>query len=492
MGDKLYKKFSIVLIILAVFLRLFYLSQKDFWCDEFLAISLSKIPALSDMIKWIIKNDAHPPLFYALVRIIFHFTQSEFGLRFIPFLFGAGAVFLFYRLLKEAEIKNYFLPLALFTFSPAAILWSQIVKSYSILTFFSLLSLLMLLRYKKSSNVTYGVWWTISSLITLYLHNYGILIITGEVLLLKREIFFKKYSIPLVFIFLFYLPYLAGPILSQIAFVKTAPHSVINPIFRILYTFFYFIFGETLSPLNFVFVIPGIFFFLVFFIKGALTGKNILQKFSLNVLLLGIGIIFLVKATIPQNLIHLQPFFFIVVASGIESIKKEKIKIIFSFLLVLCLFPSLYYYYKQDSLQYHDVSKLIPYRMVSDIIKREEKTGEVIITNENREKRFTDFFEPYSPWDWYYKGKLPILEIHNEEQLEEIYNKYDGFWLILRNTSPEQQWNTEIKNFFIIQKKSVKIREMKLIKNYSFLDVLRGQGKKEYYFLEIYHFAKSI
>ncbi|MCX8082114.1 MAG: glycosyltransferase family 39 protein [bacterium] len=482
-----------ILIITGIILRVYCLSCKSFWCDEFLAISLSKIPEFSDMIRWIIKNDAHPPLFYSVIRIIFHFTNSEFGLRFMPFLFGAFAIIIFYKLLKEVDIKNYLLPLSLFIFSPAQVLWSQIVKSYSTLTFFSLLSIFTFIRYKKTNKNVYATWWILSSIITLYLHNYGMLIIAAQVIILllyRKEISFRKFIIPYVIIFLFYLPYLSGPLVSQIAFVKTAPHSILNPFLRIVYTFFYFLFGETLSPLNFKFVIPGILLFFIFFIIGLRKEKNILQKFSSIVIILGIILIFSVKATIPQNLIHLQPFFFIIVASGVECLKKAKVKILFSFFLLLCLMPSLYYYYTNNSLQYHDVSKLIPYKKITETITREETIGEVIIMNEGRETRFTEFFEPYSPWDWYYKGHLPIKDIHNADELEKIYKIYNGFWVILKYNRQEQNWDEDIKNFFV-QRKSVKIKEMKLIKNYSFLDVLKGQEKKEYYFIEVYHFIKK-
>jgi len=493
------KLYLIFITLCGVFLRFFHLTKKCFWCDEFLAISLSRIPSFSDMVRWIIKNDAHPPLFYSVIRGVFQFTQSEFGLRLIPFLFGAGAVFIFYLLLKERE-ENHLLSLALFSFSPAAILWSQTVKSYSTLTFFSLLSLFMFLKYSKTGRPRDVTLWIISSLITLYLHNYGVIIILGEVIILlmyREKISLKLFLIPSIVIFILYLPYLAGPLFSQIAFVRASPHSVVNPVFRLGYTFFYFIFGETLSPLNFKFVIPGIMLFLIFFIKGLFVKKDILNNFSIVVLITGIIIIFFIKSTIPQNLIHLQPFFFIIVASGIGSVKKQWEKIFLSVLTFLFLIPPLYYYYRQDSLQYHDVSKLIPHRKICRTIANEERQGEAIIITEARERSFSEFFPPYSPWDWYYKGHLPIIEVSPEgannlqKEIEEIYNRYKGFWLILNYGSSGIQWNENVKDFFL-KAKSVKIREMRLIKNYSFLDVLKGKGRKEYYFIEVYHFVKEL
>jgi len=491
--------YPVFIILCGVFLRFFYLTKKCFWCDEFLAISLSRIPSFSHMVRWIIKNDAHPPLFYSVIRGVFQFTQSELGLRLIPFLFGTGAVFIFYLLLKERE-ENHLLPLALFSFSPAAILWSQIVKSYSTLTFFSLLSLFMFLKYSKTGRPRDVTLWIISSLITLYLHNYGTIIILVELITLllhRKKFLLKQFFLPMGIIFILYLPYLAGPLFSQIAFVRVSPHSVVNPVFRLGYTFFYFIFGETISPLNFKFVIPGIMLFLTFFIKGLFVKKDILNDFSIVVLITGIIVIFFIKSTIPQNLIHLQPFFFIIVASGIGSIEKHWHRQIISTIAILFSIPPLYYYYRQDSLQYHDVSKLIPYKEICRTIENEERQGEVVIITGGREKRFSEFFTPYSPWDWYYKGNLPVIEVGPEgannlqKEMEEIYSRYKGFWLILNYGASGIQWNEDVKDFFI-KAKSVKIREMKMIKNYSFLDVLKGKGRKEYYFIEVYHFVKEL
>ncbi|MGI6595154.1 MAG: hypothetical protein GX554_06050 [Elusimicrobia bacterium] len=495
---KLKNNAFILVIGIGIVLRFFFLAHKDFWCDEFLAISLSRIPDFLDMVRWIIKNDAHPPLFYSIIRIIFRFTQSEFGLRFIPCIFGVSALILFYRLLREANIKNYLLPLTLFALSSAAILWSQTVKSYSMLTFCSLLSSLMFLCYKKRDRTIYAVWWVISSIFMLYLHNYGIIVVLGEIAIIlfyRDDISVKKWGIPLCVVFLFYLPYLLGPLFSQVAFAKTATHSIVHPILRISYTAFYFIFGETLSPLNYIFVIPGLLLFLIIFIQGGVTGKNILNSFSVILLIFGIIAVFVMKSTIPQNLIHLQPFFFILIGSGAAKIKSERVKNLVSALLILFLIPPLWYYYTGNSLQYHDVSKLIPFKEISNVIEREENKGEVIIINEQRERRFVAFFEAYSPWDWYYKGTLPIVEVsaenteHLESELKNIYSKYNGFWPILKYNSAEQQSNEYLKNFFI-QSKSDKIKEMRIINNYSFLDILKG--KQEYYFLEVLHYIKLL
>ncbi len=491
------KALFIIIIVTGVFLRFFHISAKSFWCDEFLAISLARLN-FQKMLGWIIKNDAHPPLFYSIVHFIFHFTQSEFGLRFIPALFGTGAIVIFYLLLKQMRQEN-FLPLILFVFSPAAILWSQMVKSYSMLTFFSLLSVLMFFRFLNTRRTGFSAVWVLSTITAVFLHNYGILIFAAQILTLlirRKELPVKICVLPAAIILAAYIPYAAGPLFSQIAFVKGATHTVTNPFLRLAYTFYYFIFGETLSPLNLTFVLPAGILFLVFFISGLFSKQDVLHLFSLIVLTTSGVMFFLIKATIPQNFIHLQPFFFIFIASGVDGILKGKKRGIASGLLIMFLTPSIYYYYSGNSLQYHDASKLIPYRQIGRLIQDEQKTGEVVIFTEPRERRFSGFFEPFSPWNWYYKGRLSLLEVNHSSvknlhiKLENIYEKYDGFWLLLNYGFVEDSWNNDVKNFFLSDK-SVKIKGLKILKNYSFLDVLKGKGKQEYYFLEVYHIRKA-
>ncbi|HNS32650.1 MAG TPA: glycosyltransferase family 39 protein [bacterium] len=483
-----------------IFLRFLFLGRRSFWCDEFLAISLGKL-SLTDMKKWVMVNDAHPPFFYAIFHFLLKFTESEAGLRFLPAILGAGAVLLFCLLLKRFGEKRYFYPaLVLCAISPAAVLWSQMVKSYSMLTFFSLLSTYFFFAILESRKMKNSFMWIPATVIMLYLHNYGIIIFAAQMVTLflhKGKKPLKFFMIPVSVIILSYLPYIAGPLFSQISFVKGAAHSVTNPFLRLGYAFYYFVFGETLSPLNFILVIPGGIIFASFFIKGFFSRDgNLLKRFSVIVLAISAALFFMVAATIPQNLMHLQPFFFVIVVSGLNFKAPAGAKKVFAFLLASFLLPPLYFYYKRDASQYHDVSKLIPYREISRTINREGKGGDAVIFTEPRERRFEEFYPPYSPWDWYYKGDIPLLEINPasvknlDRELEKIKEEHVGLWLLLNYGFTEREWNESLKNF-VLKRKSVKIKEEKLLKNYSFLDILKGEEKRDYYFLELYHIKRA-
>ncbi|MCK9265599.1 glycosyltransferase family 39 protein [bacterium] len=476
------------------------ISKRSLWCDEFIAISLAKLNS-SDMVRWIIERDAHPPFFYYIYHFILKFTQSEFGLRFLPAVFGGGSIIIFYFLLRNFFNKEKIvLPLTLFVLSPAAILWSQMIKSYSMLTFFSLVSLYSFLSLLKENRFKFVFFWSFSTILSVYLHHYGGIILLSQVIILflsKKKDQLKPFILPVLVIALFSVPYLGIFLLPQLNYVKGAYHTITNPFLRLGYTFFYFTFGETLSPLNLIFVVPGGLLFVFFFLKGVFKKKKeVLENFSIISLGISIILYFTVKATIPQNLILLQPLFFILISSGVNMERKVLQKKVFSFLLPLFLLPPIYFYYKGDSLEYHDVSKLTPYREVSKMIQEEEREGEAVLFTEKRERRFTDFFPKYSPWDWYYKGTSTMFEVNPsnmrdlDEELLKIKNKYNSYWLLLDYGFVEPEWNEKVKDF-LLNKKSVKIKEEMFVKNFSFLDFLKNREKKEYHFLWVYHIERE-
>ena len=487
------------IFILGIALRIYGLGKKSFWCDEFLAISLGRL-SLSEMVRWIRFNDAHPPLFYLLSHFLLKVGNSETILRLLPLLFGIGSLILFYILLKRLmDDKDLILPLSIFALSPAAILWSQILKSYTILTFFTLLSVYCFFSLWKKEKFIYWICWLFSTLFCLYLHNYGfiILLIENLTVVFSKKGFPKKkwFGFQCLLIFL-YLPWLAGPLFSQMEFVQHIVPSVTSPLLRLSRIFFYFTLGETIHPFSFKFTLLPLFLVFFLFISGFyhLIKKGSREKkvFFSSCLVILISLIFIVRYTIPQNLIHLQPFFILIIAEGIKKIRLIKMKIGLSIFLPLLLLPSLVYYYQGNSLQYHDVSKLAPYRQIANMIEKEGKKGEAIIFTESRDRRFK---VSLSPWDWYYWDGLPLLEINSEttsdlnERLLEIFNNYSGSWLLL-NYNQREDWNEKIKDFFAKSDKLVKIKQKKFLKNDRFIERLRRGKSEYYYFLEIYHYQR--
>ncbi|HRR96654.1 MAG TPA: glycosyltransferase family 39 protein, partial [Candidatus Ratteibacteria bacterium] len=201
--------FLIIIICIGIFLRIFQLGKLCFWCDEFLAISYGWQP-LKDMVNYIAYKDAHPPLFYALVHFLLKYGNSEFYLRLLPSFFGIITIPLAYFIGKEftKNEKTGIIFSIIISLNPALILWSRILKSYSLFTFFLLLSLFFFLKILKSDRKKYYIFLFFSDIILLYLHNFAFIWILIEVFtLLFRKMFNKKFLFYYFSLFIFYLPW---------------------------------------------------------------------------------------------------------------------------------------------------------------------------------------------------------------------------------------------------------------------------------------------
>ena len=479
--NKKEKIYFILIFIIGCFLRILNLGKHSFWCDEFLAISLGQ-----HSIKWIIDyityNDAHPPLFYILVHFWLKFGKNEFFLRILPLFFGILCIpssNLIGRKIKN--IKTSLLFCLFIALSPPLILWSQIVKSYTLFTFLTIISFASFISYMNSREKKWSIILTISNVLILYTHNFGFIVIFIQVLtlLILKKLNIKSF-LPFLITFFIYIPWL-----FKIPYQLTFTLGVRRPIpiiLRFPYTLFYFFFGETINPFNFKVLIP---LFLIWICLFIISVKNLfLLKKETKILLiisLFFPLIFVVfPSTVPQNLIPFSIFWLLLFSIGLE---KLNCKNILNYLAFLSLTPSLFFYYSDNINNYQDTSKLIPFREIYKEIENLEEDGDLILTTEKIDK------DIISPIQWYYKGKNEIIGINNLEVLEKINKKLeksDRFFIVLDFVN-SPLISEKLREFF--EKNYNKIYEKKYIYNEKLLSKLKG--KKEFYYLvEVYLFKK--
>ncbi len=478
--------FLIIIICIGIFLRIFQLGKLCFWCDEFLAISYGWQP-LKDMVNYITYKDAHPPLFYALVHFLLKYGNSEFYLRLLPSFFGIITIPLAYFIGKEfsKNEKTGIIFSIIISLNPALILWSRILKSYSLFTFFLLLSLFFFLKILKSDRKKYYIFLFFSDIILLYLHNFAFIWILIEVFtLLFNKMFNKKFLFYYIFLFLFYLPWLIK-IPYQLKFTL----GVIRPIpvvLRYPNLFFYFFFGETLHPFNMKIVIPFL-VVLIFILTNSFNALKKEENKKKYLLFLGLFIpLFLVPfpSTVPQNLLPFSIFVFLLLSIGYK--KTNFTKFLFLCFFILSSF-STYFYFTGNTKNFHDVSKLIPYREINEIFSEKLDKDSIIFSNEKRQF-FTD--KNFSSFDWYYKGNTKVIEVAKSpgsiDEIKKICKSYNKIGLFL-NYNEDNEWNNELKNFFF--ENFFPVYQAKFFHNEKLLSRLKG--KKEYYwFIEIYIFEK--
>lgn len=143
------------LVSCAAFLTYFILAlplmQRQLWIDEFTSLLFASSP--TGFLLWSIRTwEAHPPLFYVLLKAFHVFFQSDQQMRALPLLFGAGS------LLITGQIAHYYsgkrgraLALGLCC-GMYPLLWgSTELRNYSLHNLICLSSWYLLLKAKQSS-----------------------------------------------------------------------------------------------------------------------------------------------------------------------------------------------------------------------------------------------------------------------------------------------------------------------------------------------------
>lgn len=465
-----------IIFLTGIALRIFHIGLHSLWCDELLAISIGKM-SVSSMINYITFNDAHPPFFYLLVHFWLKFGKtSEMFLRILPLFFGILCIPFGYLFGKEFKNEKTGLFLSLFiALNPSYILWSQILKSYTLFTFLTILSSWLFLKLLKKEELSKFVLWTIFNLFLLYTHNLGFLVIFVQILSL---LFLKKFNLKFL-LFLLITLVLYIPWLLRIPYQLLFTLGVRRPIpliFRFPYVLFYFFFGETLSPLNFSVLIPSfIISVLVFFfsIKNFINLEKQCRIFLLLSLI--IPLLFIpFPSTVPQNLIPFSIFWFLFLILGLES------RNFWNYLIFLCFFPSIFYYYKGEISQYHDPSKLIPFREIFQKIQEMERQGDIIIYTQKKKK------EILSPLEWYYKGNCEIVNLNEENQIKRIHNLNFQRAFVILDFVNYPALSEKLRDFMETNYK--KLEEWKFIYNEKLLHRILKKERRFYYLIEVYLF----
>lgn len=228
-----------VITLVALFIRLLNIDKPTgLWWDESLTYFISAKNPL-EIIKTLYHYDYHMPLYYLYV----HFWMTLFGsddtvLRYSSVIWGVLTVPALFYLGKTYRSKalGYFLSIV-GCLNPLLIYYSQEFRFYSMLVFFSTLSLAFFLRLMESPQKKDFVLFGIANFVILYIYTMGILFVGTELFLLliyfymyKREDFkslvkycvgFFVFSIPYFFLLYSYLIASSKSILDTFAWTKT-------------------------------------------------------------------------------------------------------------------------------------------------------------------------------------------------------------------------------------------------------------------------------
>ena len=200
------------LIVLFVILRLYHITTYSLWGGDTFTVIGSK-QDWGGMFSYVIADIVHPPLIYILLKLWIGLGgESVLWLRLLPDLFGIAMVIPFFLLCSELNLKpaETYLALLLVSVNGYLIHYSQELRMYSMLAFWSLCSFWLFIRYFKSSGTgSKGlIALTIINLLAIYSHYYGWLVVGMEFLYLliwRRNVL--PFSLSIVFLLLCFSPW---------------------------------------------------------------------------------------------------------------------------------------------------------------------------------------------------------------------------------------------------------------------------------------------
>lgn len=413
-----YAQTLVVLFGAGFILRFFNLGFNSLWLDEATTLNYA-LKGYSEI--WSsVQNEFHPPLFYWIEHFMLIFGESEFILRFMPALFGALAIPVFYLIGREAINREVGIISALLvTVSPFQIYYSQDARSYTMILLFFSISLLAYIYASKSRDLKWWIIFGVASAVAFWSHYYTI-IGTGVIVLhaiatrykdiMENKQFRNGFLISIVAFIIISIPLLVQLYERYLALSASPPtYGVLGlPL----------IFSSIISFSGFEQWIAVI--FTILFIIGILyLYKKALSFMSLILCLFLIPLIFSViisaKITMnPRYLIYLLPVFYLGIASAYMPIKgliKNKSFIyVFMVIIILINIPFMMTYYTSYSKN--------DWRGFSGQLESITGEGDIIVVLPGYMKQ---------PLEYYYSNETDsTIEFgaYDGKSLEKIYNQY--------------------------------------------------------------------
>lgn len=428
------------ILFLALALRFIKLDQ-SLWLDEAINVLAVKSNSYLELITKYSIGDFHPPLYHIVLKTTVMFLgSSELIVRMPSVMFGVGAVYLTYLIGKELyDKKTGIIAGILIATSPLHIYYSQEARMYSLAAFCATLSVYFFLRVLKNDNLLNWAGFITSSALMLYSDYLPYLLLPIYFIFLlfnKNKFGIVKTSIPAFFlIFIFLLPWLyllPSQLKTGLSAAQNSPawaKVVGAPNFKdIPLTFTKFTIGRIShsNDLIYALIISPIALFIASMFLSSIFRVSYKRLFLYLWLFVPLMLAFIIGYLIPIysyfRFIFLLPAFYLIIASGINTIRWPKWNRITLFIMLAINFASLTIFLTDKKFQREDWKSATSY-------VQQNLQGNSIVLFESA--------EPFSPFIYYSQGKIPAAgalrgfnaqENETEIQVSKItYNKNQVF-----------------------------------------------------------------
>jgi uncharacterized membrane protein len=223
---------------LALALRLLHLGSKSLWVDECASLDFAQQP-WPEFWKTIWNGEANMLTYYLLLRAWIHLGNGEFVVRMLSLIPAVATVWVIYLLGKRLFSTRVGLVSALLLAVNAChVAYSQEARSYTLLLFFSTLSLLGLVNAIESSSTRNWVFYSLASVAAVYSHFFAGLLILAEwvsLAFLPRPVLdLKKFTRSALFIAVAVTPVLWFIVRRDVGQIDFIPNPGIMDLYRLL------------------------------------------------------------------------------------------------------------------------------------------------------------------------------------------------------------------------------------------------------------------
>lgn len=404
----------IFVVTIGTILRLIFIDKAEgLWNDEYISWHIASVPFGKGFLKAVF-SQCHMPFYYLYLKFFIHlFGNSDLMLRLTSLLAGVASIFAMYFVGKEyKDEKAGILGASITSLSSFLIYFSQEVRLYEVLFFFSTLSLLFTLKLGKEKTISNLAMFILSNFMILFTHTIGFVFVFFNLIFMslwaiKED---KKYKKPIIIswatmfgLFLALCPLLVRIFttksfsqwwgyftVSKLGFLLTDYFSpIVTNIVNAPDSFFY-----NLTP-NFVIfaILPTA--LAIFGVIKALQAKRyeITGLFSISLT----TVLVLVLASLSGKLVfitkysmEIYPILILLVAFGWLEIKNKALRL---FVIFLFCFLNLFYLITNPN-SAPKMHRAEGHKIVADLIKHAElKKDDIILFTYYSQEKFEKYFD---------------------------------------------------------------------------------------------------
>lgn len=447
----------IFFVIFTGFVLRFIGLNQSLWLDE-AAQAIESARPISEQFD--IPADFHPPLFHLLLHFWMQVSTSEIWLRLLPTLLGIISIILMYRIgtlfVKKVITHKTVVFATLFVATSAFhVYYSNEIRPYMLSVVLALMSTYFLLQKRF-------IFYTVSAILfvySLYLAPF-LLFAHGVYIWFFERSWFRRWIVGLMLTILSFMPWV--PLfLKQLkigtGLTGTLPgwsEAVSSVWYKSLpLTFSKFVIGRITFD-NKVFygiLVTGLFLLLIWPIYNLWKQQKVLFLKLATLSFLPVLLAFLVSLFIhilaPQRVIFVLPFFYLLLAAGLEVVGKRTRLMIIAIVIILNGY-SLFQYSTNPRFQREQWREAVQYV---------ENSGD------SQSVAIFVFPQPFAPWLWYQHGIVqsisaaPAFTVKDEElstfmpQLL-IYDKIFYFHYLTDLTDPYGKSQQFISNLGFVQR----------------------------------------